>query len=72
MPLDELEARLAEVPTDKPVVAVCHAGSRSGQATVILRRAGVARCANLRGGLLLWSQLGLPTDQRGADSLATT
>ncbi len=72
MPLDELEARVAEVPTDKPVVAVCHAGSRSGQATVILRRAGVARCANLRGGLLLWSQLGLPTDQRGADSLATT
>lgn len=61
VPLDELTARLAEVPRDKPVVAVCHAGTRSAQATVILRNGGLARCANLRGGMLLWKQLGLPT-----------
>jgi len=60
VPLNELEARLAEIPRDKPVVAVCHAGIRSGQATVILRNAGLERAANLRGGMLLWSQLGLP------------
>ena len=64
IPLNELKARIAEIPRDKPVVAVCHAGMRSGQATVILRSGGLARCANLRGGMLLWSQLGLPT-QRG-------
>lgn len=63
IPLSELKARLGEVPTDKPVVAVCHAGMRSGQATVILRGGGTARCANLRGGMLLWSQMGLPTTQ---------
>jgi rhodanese-related sulfurtransferase len=63
IPLHELKARLAEVPSDKPIVAVCHAGMRSGQATVILRGGGLARCANLRGGMLLWSQLGLPTRQ---------
>ena len=63
IPLNELKARLAEIPKDKPVVAVCHAGMRSGQATVILRNGGLARCANLRGGMLLWSQLGLPTQQ---------
>jgi sulfur dioxygenase len=34
---------------------------RSGQATVILRAAGFERVANLRGGMLLWTQLGLPT-----------
>lgn len=60
VPLNELKARIAEVPRDRPVVAVCHAGTRSAQATVILRGAGLARCANLRGGMLLWSQLGLP------------
>jgi rhodanese-related sulfurtransferase len=60
IPLSELKARLAEVPTDRPVVTVCHAGMRSGQATVILRGGGVARCANLRGGMLLWSQTGRP------------
>jgi len=60
IPLNELKARLAEIPRDKPVVAVCHAGTRSAQATVILRSDGLTRCANLRGGMLLWKQLGLP------------
>jgi len=64
IPLNELSARLSEVPRDKPVVSVCHAGMRSGQATVILRGAGYDRYANLRGGMLLWSQLGLPAERR--------
>ena len=63
IPLSEFKARAAEVPRDKPVVAVCHAGMRSGQATVILRGAGLDRCANLRGGMMLWTQLGLPTQR---------
>jgi glyoxylase-like metal-dependent hydrolase (beta-lactamase superfamily II)/rhodanese-related sulfurtransferase len=66
IPLSELNARLAEIPRDKPVIAVCHAGMRSGQATVILRGAGFDRCANLRGGMLLWSQLGLPSKKSPA------
>jgi len=65
IPLNELKARLSGIPRDKPVVAVCHAGMRSGQATVILRGAGLERTANLRGGMLLWSQLGLPTQRQG-------
>ena len=68
IPLSELKARLAEVPRDKPVIAVCHAGMRSGQATVMLRSGGLARCANLRGGMLLWSQLGLPAQHREIDA----
>src|SRR5581483_7195343 len=65
IPLNELKARGAGVPRHKPVVAVCHAGMRSGQATVILRASGFDRAANLRGGMLLWSQMGLPV-LRGA------
>ncbi|HQR21900.1 MAG TPA: MBL fold metallo-hydrolase [Burkholderiaceae bacterium] len=68
IPLSALRERLAEIPGDKPVVAVCHAGMRSGQATVILRSGGLTRCANLRGGMVLWSQLGLPTLPGRADS----
>jgi len=60
IPLNELKDRLAEVPKDKPVISVCHAGMRSGQATVILRDAGFPRVANLHGGMLLWQQMGLP------------
>jgi len=63
IPLSELASRLSEIPRGKPVVVVCDAGIRSGQATVILRSAGLQRCANLRGGMLLWSQLGLPTQR---------
>lgn len=60
IPLNELKDRLAEIPKDKPVISVCHAGMRSGQATVILRNAGFQDVANLRGGMLLWQQIGLP------------
>lgn len=60
IPLQQLKARLAEVPRERPVVSVCHAGMRSGQATVILRQAGFPQVANLRGGMLLWQQLGFP------------
>ena len=63
IPLNELRARLAEVPKDRPVVAVCHAGMRSGQATVILRQAEFPRVANMHGGMALWRQLGLPIVQ---------
>lgn len=62
IPLKELKDRLAEIPADRSVVAVCHAGMRSGMATVLLRQAGFARVANLRGGMLLWRQMGLPAE----------
>jgi rhodanese-related sulfurtransferase len=60
VPLGELAGRLGELPGDRPLVAVCHSGTRSAQATAILRAAGFARVANLHGGLLRWRQLGLP------------
>jgi glyoxylase-like metal-dependent hydrolase (beta-lactamase superfamily II)/rhodanese-related sulfurtransferase len=60
IPLNELKEHLAEIPQDRPVIPVCHSGMRSGQATVLLRQAGFPRVANLRGGMLLWQQLGLP------------
>jgi glyoxylase-like metal-dependent hydrolase (beta-lactamase superfamily II)/rhodanese-related sulfurtransferase len=67
VPLNELKDRLTEIPRDKPVIPVCHAGMRSGQATVILRDAGFTQVANLRGGMLLWHEMGLPV-QRSANS----
>lgn len=66
VPLPELTARLAEIPDDRPLVAVCHAGMRSGQATVLLRGAGRKNVANLRGGMLRWCELGLPVRGIGA------
>jgi sulfur dioxygenase len=54
IPLGELAERTSELSRDRPIVAVCRAGSRSAQATVILREAGFGEVANLAGGMLRW------------------
>jgi rhodanese-related sulfurtransferase len=60
IPLPELEQRLGELPTDRPVVVVCHAGSRSALATQQLLKAGLNQVANLHGGLRRWADEGYP------------
>jgi rhodanese-related sulfurtransferase len=54
IPLGDLAERTNELDRERPVVAVCRAGGRSAQATVILREAGFAEVANLNGGMLRW------------------
>jgi rhodanese-related sulfurtransferase len=54
VPLGELAAKAKDLPKDKPVVAVCRAGSRSAHATAILQKAGFTEVANLPGGMLRW------------------
>jgi rhodanese-related sulfurtransferase len=54
IPLGELAERAGALARDRPIVAVCRAGSRSAQATVILREAGFGDVANLAGGMLRW------------------
>jgi glyoxylase-like metal-dependent hydrolase (beta-lactamase superfamily II)/rhodanese-related sulfurtransferase len=51
IPLGELRERVAEVPTGKPVVALCRSGRRSSLAVSILREAGHERVASLSRGL---------------------
>ena len=63
IPLPELEARAAEIPTGRPVVVLCHSGSRSALATQELLKRGLARVANLRGGLRGWQAEGLPLER---------
>jgi glyoxylase-like metal-dependent hydrolase (beta-lactamase superfamily II) len=60
VPLSVLRSRLEEVPRELPIVVACPTGARSAMAATILERAGVARVANLRGGLLEWTALGFP------------
>jgi rhodanese-related sulfurtransferase len=62
IPLGELAGRAGGIGRDKPVVTVCRAGGRSAQAAVILGKAGLARVANLAGGMLRWRALRLVVD----------
>jgi sulfur dioxygenase len=62
IPIDELRARMSEVPKDKPVMTLCRSGKRSVLAFTILRDAGWERVANIQGGLLRWQAEGLATE----------
>ena len=64
LPLSQLQARLGEVPTDRPVDVVCHLGGRSAQATAFLRAHGVD-ARNVAGGMDAWERLGLPLEADG-------
>jgi len=66
IPLGALAERAGELARDRPVVAVCRAGSRSAQATVILREQGFTEIANLAGGMLRWRAEGHPVEGGGA------
>jgi rhodanese-related sulfurtransferase len=56
IPLGELMARADEVPTEAPVVLICHHGVRSAQALAYLQqRRGHRNLFNLRGGIHAWS-----------------
>ena len=58
IPLGELAGRVDEVPGDRPVVAYCGQGERSGTAVSILERAGRTEVVNLDGGIAAWTDAG--------------
>ena len=62
IPLGALEARAGELSKDRPIVTVCRSGARSAQATVILKKAGFGRVANMAGGMLRWRAQQLPAE----------
>ena len=62
IPLDELPARLAELPTDREIVAVCMVGKRSQEGQKILAEAGFENVFCLDGGIQEWQAAGYPTE----------
>ena len=59
IPMGQLNARIAEIPKDQEIVAVCRSGNRSQAVTDALNRAGYT-AHNLDGGMHAWQQAGLP------------
>jgi phage shock protein E len=54
IPLDQIDQRSGEVPTDKKVVLICRSGNRSAQATRILRGKGFINVYNSTSGMSSW------------------
>ena len=61
IPLDQLEARVNEVPKDKEVVVICRSGNRSKPGRDALKAAGFTQVTSVSGGLNEWKAAGLPT-----------
>ncbi len=55
LPLSDLPASAGRFDPARPTVVLCHTGIRSAHACELLRRAGVERVLNLRGGIEAWS-----------------
>jgi rhodanese-related sulfurtransferase len=58
LPMMEVPARLAEIPTDQEVVVVCRSGGRSGQVVSYLMGNGWDNVRNLDGGMQVWAAAG--------------
>jgi rhodanese-related sulfurtransferase len=59
IPLQELQSRMSEIPSNQAVVLYCRSGNRSGQAATLLRDAGYTQIYDL-GGIIEWTASGLP------------
>jgi rhodanese-related sulfurtransferase len=54
IPMDEVEGRLGEIPTDREIVVYCHRGARSAYIAKKLNALGYDRVVNLTGGHDAW------------------
>ncbi|MFO0632141.1 MAG: NifU family protein [Nannocystaceae bacterium] len=71
MPLDELEARAAELDRDGVWVVVCRSGVRSRQAVAAMRGLGFRQAVSLQGGIEAWRAAGGSLVRLGATAPRT-
>ncbi|WP_119154783.1 rhodanese-like domain-containing protein [Caldimonas tepidiphila] len=55
IPMQEIPARLAELPRDRPILCYCHHGMRSMQVVRFLHQQGYDEALNVAGGIEAWS-----------------
>jgi rhodanese-related sulfurtransferase len=60
LPTSTFAARVAELPTDRPLFVICRTGVRSAAVTGYLARTGRTGVFNVTGGLDAWQGAGLP------------
>ena len=60
LPMSTLVTRIGDLPTDRPLMIVCHSGNRSSAVTGFLARSGRSDVVNVAGGMDAWERKGLP------------
>jgi len=64
IPMNEIPARLAELPADRPIACLCHHGARSQRVAMFLAQQGWGDVTNIAGGIDAWAQERDPTVPR--------
>lgn len=59
IPLEELQARMGEIPTDRPVAIICNSGLRAYEGLLMLARKGITNTVNSMGGMQAVTKMGL-------------
>ncbi len=64
MPVSVFSASFLELPDDKPLIMACRSGARSMSAATFLKQKDFTDMpvVNLKGGILRWSEKGLPVN----------
>jgi adenylyltransferase/sulfurtransferase len=55
IPMDQVPARLGELPADCPILVLCHHGGRSLRVTQFLRANNYRQATNVAGGIDAWA-----------------
>jgi rhodanese-related sulfurtransferase len=55
IPMANVPARTDDLPTNQPLIVVCHHGARSQRVVDFLRNAGFDNAVNLDGGIEAWA-----------------
>ena len=63
IPLGELEARVGEIPRERPILAICQSGQRSLAAAAYLLQLGYPDVVNVDGGTSAWIEKGYPVSR---------
>lgn len=64
--LDTLMDQIDSIPKDKTVVFICRSGRRSANATAIAKDNGFESAYNMKGGMILWNEMGLTTEGKNS------
>jgi rhodanese-related sulfurtransferase len=66
IPLGQLSGRIQELEKfkNKPIIAICRSGARSGHGCRMLRKNGFEQVYNLSGGISAWQQANMPVERK--------
>lgn len=68
IPLGMFESKIQDLDSykDRPIIASCQSGNRSGRALSLLKKRGFTNIYNLNGGIMAWRNANLPLTKQAS------